>query len=114
MRVVFFSDYKWGEGPATVHKEALCCSGEYARVREVSQSPSGLRLAICTKALEAKVAETPLGFLFSILTCSSTWQRHRPRFTHWETIGVGWIWKGVLWSRGAASPGHLPPVSLAR
>ena len=51
--------------------------------------------------------DAPLWFLLSILTCSS-WQRHRPRFTHWETIGVGWVGKGVRRSWGAASPGHLP------
>ena len=56
-----------------------------------------------------KRPKRPLWLLFSIFTCSS-WQRHPPRFTHLETIGVGWVGKGVRWSRGATSPGQLPPV----
>ena len=38
--------------------------------------------------------DAPLWFMFSTLTWSS-WQRHRPRLTHWETIGVGLVEKGV-------------------
>ena len=59
-------------------------------------------MTICAKALEEeafKWPKRPLWFLLSILTRSS-WQRHRSRFTHWETVGIGWVGKGVLWSQG--------------
>ena len=54
-------------------------------------------------------ARRPSWFLFSILTCSS-WQRHCPRFAHWESIGVARVGKGVRWSHEATLPDHLPPV----
>ena len=93
-------------------KKALCCSSGYAHVREVSPVPSGLRLAICTKALEAVAGDArpvgPVQYTHLQLAAAPPAPVHAL-----ENRRCRLGWESGVWSRGcrraeAVSAGAVP------